>query len=82
LAAYRKRALINACLTSLGVPAALQDWFKVTGDPIFDYDGAIEPFDDGFHKVPTTANLWLAGHRQATGVVITHSAMEAIAYLT
>jgi len=73
---------MNDQLTRLGVPEALQAWFNCQQELVFDYGGANEIFTTGFHKVPTTANLWLGGNRSASEVVITHSAMEAIAFLT
>jgi len=73
---------MNDQLTRLGVPEALQAWFNCQQELVFDYGGAKEIFTTGFHKVPTTANLWLGGNRSASEVVITHSAMEAIAFLT
>jgi len=73
---------MNEQLTRLGVPQALQAWFDCREKAEFDYGGAKEIFTDELHKVPTTANLWLAGSRSASEVVITYSAMEAIAFLT
>ncbi|MDT3401297.1 hypothetical protein [Mucilaginibacter terrae] len=73
---------MNELLTRLGVPPALQAWFNCEQHTTFDYGGATEIFAAGFHKVPTTPNVWLAGNRSASEVVITHSAMEAIAYLS
>ncbi|CAM3797294.1 hypothetical protein MUGA111182_10330 [Mucilaginibacter galii] len=73
---------MNELLTRLGVPPALQAWFDCEKETVFDYGGAKEIFAAGFHKVPTTVNLWLGGNRSASEVVITHSVMEAIAFLT
>jgi hypothetical protein len=73
---------MNDHLTRLGVPEVLQAWFNCRQELVFDYGGAKEIFTKDFHKVPTTANLWLSGNRSASEVVITHSAMEAIAFLT
>jgi hypothetical protein len=73
---------MNDDLTRLGVPEVLQAWFNCRQELVFDYGVAEEFFTTGFHKVPTTANLWLGGNRSASEVVITHSAMEAIAFLT
>jgi hypothetical protein len=73
---------MNALLTRLGVPPDIQAFFKPS-DPIsFDYGGADELFDLDFHKVPTTANLWMAGELTAAEVIISFCAMEALAYLT
>lgn len=73
---------MNDLLTGLGVHLSLQAWFSCEKETIFDYGGAREVFKEGFHKVPTTVNLWFAGHRSASEVVITHSAIEAIAFLS
>jgi hypothetical protein len=73
---------MNLRLTRLGVPASLQAWVNVTSRATFDYGGSLEVFGDNFHKVPTTANLWLGGSRAAAHVIITHSAIEALALLS
>jgi hypothetical protein len=48
----------------------------------FDYGSETEIFETGLHFIPTTTNAWLAGNRFAPEVVITCSAMEAIAWYT
>jgi hypothetical protein len=72
---------MNHHLTGLGVPAVVQAFFD-TGDLCFRYGDDYELFGAGFHRVPTTPNLWIAGKELSREVVITSSAMEAIAYLS
>ncbi|MBD1395180.1 hypothetical protein [Mucilaginibacter glaciei] len=72
---------MNPILTELGVSEELQAFFQVT-DLVFSYGQDTECFGENFHRVPATSNLWVAGNDLTTEVVITHSAMEAIAYLT
>ncbi|MBS7565579.1 hypothetical protein KHS38_14290 [Mucilaginibacter sp. Bleaf8] len=70
-----------AALDHLGVPPEMQAYFNLN-ELVFHYGTDTEEFGNGFHKVPTTGNLWLAGPDVASEVVITNSAMEAIAFLT
>ena len=72
---------MNHHLTGLGVPAVVQAFFS-TGDLCFSYGDDYELFGEGFHRVPTTPNLWIAGKELSRELVITSSAMEAIAYLS
>lgn len=72
---------MNALLTALGVPAVIQEFFDA-GELLFDYGGHFEHYGMGFHRVPTTPHLWLAGNALTREVVIVPAAMEAIAYLT
>jgi len=72
---------MNALLTGLGVPSEVQQFFNAD-ELIFNYGGHFEQFEPGCHRVPTTAHLWFAGNLFSREVVITHSAMEAICYLT
>jgi hypothetical protein len=67
-------------LTELGVSQELQAYFDI-GELRFDYGDDQEMFGPGFHLVPVTADLWLAGNYPATELIITSSAMEAIAYM-
>ncbi|QEM13755.1 MULTISPECIES: hypothetical protein [Mucilaginibacter] len=69
-------------LTRLGVPPELQAFFNIDDDLDFDYCDAYEHCGEGFHKIPTTQNLWVAGNNTASTVIITYSVMEAIAFLT
>ena len=72
---------MNPVLAQLGVPEAVQDFFHI-GELFFNYGGHFEHFDTSFHRVPTTTNLWLAGKDLSREVIITATAMEAIAYLS
>jgi len=71
---------MHSNLTALGVPPELQAYFCI-GEPVFDYGPDREFFGPGCHFVPTTTHLWMAGNPMAKEVIITSSAMEAIAYL-
>jgi hypothetical protein len=73
---------MNAVLTGLGIPLEIQAFFNATADLIFDYGDQYERYDDGFHIVPSTKNLWFAGTQNATHVIITYSVMEAMAFIT
>ena len=72
---------MNAYLTKLGVPPKIQQFFAVE-EPIFDFGNESEYFSENLHRVPLTNNLWIAGDQFARQVIITFSAMEAIAFLT
>jgi len=72
---------MNALLTGLGVPLSIQEFFQ-TGELLFNYGGNFEEFTPCAHRIPTTRHLWIAGDHLSSQVIITHSAMEAIAYLT
>jgi hypothetical protein len=73
---------MNALLTRLGVSPEIQGFFNVEADLLFNYGDDHEHYGDGFHKVPTTPNLWVAGDETASSVIVTHSAMESIAFLS
>jgi hypothetical protein len=72
---------MNMELSRLGVPKAVEAFFNVP-ELLFNYGGHFEHFGAGFHRVPTTPNIWLAGKDLAREVIITSTAMEAIAYLS
>ena len=72
---------MNDYLMRLGVPPKIQQFFAVE-EPIFDFGNETEKFSDIIHRVPATNNLWMAGNQFARQVIITFSAIEAIAYLT
>src|SRR5476651_1247905 len=72
---------MNSVLTSLGVPKEVQAYFNIH-ELLFTYGEHFEHFDTGFHRVPTTKNIWLAGKDLSREVIITSTAMEAIAYLS
>jgi hypothetical protein len=72
---------MNAYLTKLGVPPRIQQFFALE-EPIFDFGNESEYFSETIHRVAVTNNLWMAGDLFARQVIITFSAMEAIALLT
>jgi hypothetical protein len=69
----------NEFLTRCGVPNDVQGFFGVN-DLSFSYGTVTEKFEAGFHFVPTTAEIWLAGNQAALEVIVTSSVMEGIAY--
>jgi hypothetical protein len=73
---------MNELLTRLGVPMDIQAFFNSSDDLVFHYGDTDEHYGEGFHKVPTTANLWMAGEETASQVIVTYCAMEAIAFIT
>jgi hypothetical protein len=72
---------MNALLTKLGVPPGVQAFFNAD-ELWFNYSGHFEHFTTGFHLVPTTQNLFVAGSRAAKELIIASSVMEAMAFLT
>jgi hypothetical protein len=72
---------MNVLLTRLGVQPEIQAFFNASDDLSFNYGDLAEHYGDGYHKVPTTQNLWLAGDETAYDVIVTYSAMEAIAFI-
>ncbi|WP_158829105.1 hypothetical protein [Mucilaginibacter lacusdianchii] len=70
---------MNALLKRLGLSHQVQAFFHAD-ELSFDYGGTREIYDEGFHYVPTTAHVWQAGDRYAREVIITSSAMEAVAW--
>jgi len=68
-------------LTELGVPPNVQVFFALE-EPVFNYGDDSEYFTPSTHFVPATKNLWMAGDLLAKQVIITYSAMEAVAFLT
>ncbi|MBD1362513.1 hypothetical protein IDJ77_01710 [Mucilaginibacter sp. ZT4R22] len=48
----------------------------------FDYGDEREHFAEGFHIIPTTRHLWVAGNDSALEVIVSYSVMEAMAFLT
>lgn len=73
---------MNQILSGLGIPTEIQALFSVTEDLRFSYGDDHEHYGEGFHKVPTTINIWVAGNDTAAEVIISYSAMEAIAFIT
>lgn len=72
---------MHLLLAKLGVPPELQAFFDLR-DLCFAYGDEQEVYGQGFHLVPVTSDLWMAGSYPATELIITPSAMEAIAYMT
>lgn len=72
---------MNALLNKLGVPSEIQAYFNA-GDLIFNYGNDVERFGSGFHLVPTTPHLFIAGGELTKELILTFSVMEAIAFLT
>lgn len=68
-------------MTKLGVPLELQALFD-TAECLFDFGDGYELFEAGIHKVPTSQNVWRSAPALVTCVIITHSVMEAAAYIT
>lgn len=72
---------MNAFLTELGVPTELQAFFNsddLQMNPEYDETN----YDNSFYTDPAGADLWLAGDETAPDLVITSSALEAIAFMT
>ncbi len=77
-------------LTRLGVSAEVQDFFGPfytsddAGNLCFWYGKEMEHFGFGFHRVPVSADLWLAGNlhfSQVRQVIISSSALDAVSWL-
>lgn len=82
---------MHAFLTRLGVRPEVQEFFAPhyhsddIGNLIFPYGNDREHFGFGFHLVPDTEMLWLAGNPNShmiRRIFICASAMEAIAFLS
>src|SRR5258708_11234995 len=73
---------MNDLLTGLGIPSEVQAFFNATANLSFSYGDQYECYDAGFHIVPSTQNLWVAGTQNATHLIITYSVMEAMAFIT
>jgi len=76
-------------LVRLGVPVPVQDFFRPyikTGDHgnlLFTYQDSLENFGMAYHLIPSSDFFWSAGEVLfGKELIITGSAMEAIAYLT
>ncbi|NHA03247.1 hypothetical protein G7092_05560 [Mucilaginibacter sp. HC2] len=72
---------MNALLTRLGVSPEIQAFFNIGGELLFHYGDTREHYGEGFHKIPTTENLWVAGNETANEVIVSYSAMEAMAFI-
>lgn len=73
---------MNPILTRLGIPSEIQAFFSATANLSFSYGDLYEQYGEGFHKVPSTQNLWVAGSNNATHVIIAYSVMEAMSFIT
>ena len=73
---------MNNLLTKLGIPLEIQAFFGVTDELSFSYGDQYERYGPGYHIVPSTQNLWVAGLPNATHLIITYSVMEAMAFIT
>jgi hypothetical protein len=78
-------------LIKLGVPFPVQEFFEPAyrtdkhGNLLFDYSDGSENYGLAWHRLPSSDGFWMAGQTQlqmAGHVIITTSAMEAIAYLS
>ncbi|SEO10474.1 hypothetical protein SAMN05192574_105319 [Mucilaginibacter gossypiicola] len=70
-------------LSKLGFADEILDFFGID-EPSFTYGpaGPTEIFADGFHYVPAADRAWIWNEAAGRHVVITHSIMEAIAFLS
>jgi len=77
-------------LTRLGVNEKVQQFFAPfytsdeSGNLCFRYGDVFEHFGFGFHRVPVSAKLWLAGNlnfSQVRQVIIGASALDAVSWL-
>lgn len=73
---------MNYLLTRLGIPSEIQAFFHAESDLSFSYGDQFERYGSGFHIVPSTQNLWVAGLPSASHLIITYSVMEAMAFIT
>jgi hypothetical protein len=73
---------MNALLTRLGVSPEIQSLFNIGGELLFHYGDTQEHYGKGFHKIPTTPNLWIAGNDTSNEIIVSYSAMEVIAFIT
>jgi hypothetical protein len=76
-------------LIRLGIPLVVQDFFRPYmqtdngGNLLFNYWDGFEHYGMAYHSVPASDHYWTAGDPLlCREVIITGSAMEAIAYLT
>jgi hypothetical protein len=78
-------------LTRLGIPNNVQQYFSPyyridqVGNLRFAFGSNDEVFGPGIHRIPATEELWMAGDQHDPTirmVIFTHSAMEAIAFVS
>ena len=67
-------------LNRLGVSKELQAYFDLQ-ELCFNYGEEQEVFGGNYHLIPLTRDLWMNGNYPATELIITSSAMEAVAYM-
>jgi hypothetical protein len=67
-------------LDRLGVSKELQAYFDLQ-ELCFNYGEEQEVFGEDFHLIPLTRDLWMNGNYPATELIVTSSAMEAVAYM-
>lgn len=81
---------MHAYLTRLGIRPDVQEFFAPfylgdpNGDLIFWHGKEAEHFGLGFHRVPVSAGLWLAGNldlSQVRQVIISGCALDAVSWL-
>jgi hypothetical protein len=72
---------MKGLLTAMGVPDSIRVFFAAD-KLIFNYGSEWESFGENFHFVPVTSGLWTAGSQMGSELLITPSAMEAVAYLS
>jgi hypothetical protein len=72
---------MDLLLNKMGVPEDVQQFFGCAGLR-FAYGDKLELFTEAFHYVPTTSGVCRCGTVTARFVFLSHSVMEAIAYLT
>lgn len=73
---------MNQLLTRLGVSSEIQAFFNTGSELAFSYGDQYERYTEHYHVVPSTQNLWVAGSRNATHLIVTYSVMEAIAFIS
>ena len=73
---------MNQLLTRLGIPLEIQAFFNAEAELSFSYGDQFERYGSGYHIVPSTQNLWVAGLANATHLIVTYSVMEAMAFIT
>lgn len=73
---------MNPLLTGLGISLEIQAFFGAATELTYSYGDQFERYGSGYHIVPSTQNLWVAGLPNATHLIITYSVMEAMAFIT
>lgn len=72
---------MHTLLSELGVSPELRAFFDVQDDLCFSYGDEQEIYGPGYHHVPVSNDMWMSGSYPATELIISSSAMEAIAYM-